>query len=71
MQPANNEEPQLVEAEQLYEKILVYNTNRVVTSLSDNISSVSTFTQQEFQQAFHPDFEAIKNDSNDTMNPPL
>jgi chromosome segregation ATPase len=73
VQPANNEEPLLVEAEQLYEKILVYNTNRVVTSLSDNISSVSTFTQQELcgQQAFHPDFEAIKNDSNDTMNPPL
>jgi|GEM_PF-5577937 len=40
VQPENNEEPLLVEAEQLYEKILENITNKVVTNLSDNISFV-------------------------------
>jgi hypothetical protein len=47
IQPENDEEPILVEAEQLYEKMLENLTNKVVTSLIDNISSVSTFGQQE------------------------
>jgi len=36
VQSANNEEPLLVEAVQLYEKILVYNTNRVVIFYKSN-----------------------------------
>jgi hypothetical protein len=73
VQPANNEEPLLVEAEQLYEKMLENNTNKVVTSLIDNILPVSTFGQLELfsKQAFHPNFDAIKNNSNDTTNPPF
>ena len=45
-------------------------TNKSITSLMENMSSVSTFAQQELcgQQAFHPNFDAIKNDSNDTTN---
>ena len=39
IQPENDEEPALVEAERLYEKMLENITNKVVTSLSDNISS--------------------------------
>ena len=60
LHPANNEEPLLVEAEQLYEKMLENNTNKVVTSLIDNISPVSTFGQQELcrKQAFHPNLDS-------------
>jgi hypothetical protein len=58
VQPENNEEPLLVEAEQLYEKILENITNKVVTNLSDYISFVSVFAQKELyvEQAFHPKF---------------
>ncbi|MGH9979885.1 MAG: hypothetical protein ACRD8Z_29195 [Nitrososphaeraceae archaeon] len=64
----NYDEPIIVEAEQLYEKMLETITNKVVTSLSDNIISVSTFAQQELfgKQAFHPSFDATDNDSNNT-----
>ena len=63
--PENNEEPLLVEVEQLYEKMLGNMTNKVVTSLSDDMSPASIFAQE----AFHPNFEAIKNDSNETPIP--
>gem|GEM_PF-6915195 len=45
-------------------------TNRVATSLSNNISSVSTFAQQELggKQAFHPNFDTIENGLNYTTN---
>ena len=45
--PKNEEEPALVEAERLYEKMLENITNKVVTSLSDNISSMSSFALKE------------------------
>ena len=64
LQPENNEDPLLVEAEQLYEKMLDNITNKTVTNLNDNISSVSTFAQQELCEAFHPNFDAIENNSN-------
>ena len=47
IQPENDEEPALVEAERLYEKMLENITNKVVTNLSDNISSMSSFAQKE------------------------
>jgi hypothetical protein len=70
VQPGINEEPLLVEAEQLYEKMLESITNKVVTSLSDDISSVSTFAQQELreEQAFHPNFDRIENNTINTTN---
>ena len=46
IQPENNEEPILVEAERLYEKMLENFTNKVVKSLSDNISYQSEFAQK-------------------------
>jgi hypothetical protein len=42
-----NDEPILVEAEGLYGKMLENITNRAVTNLSDNISSMSSFAQKE------------------------
>jgi hypothetical protein len=68
MRPENNE-PLLGEAKQLYEKMLENNTNKVVTSLIENIP-VSTFGQKELcgLQAFHPNFDATENDSNNTTN---
>ena len=47
MQPENDEEPTLIEAERLYEKMLESVTNKVVTNLSDNLSSTSSFAQKE------------------------
>jgi hypothetical protein len=36
--------------------------NKVVTNLSDNISSVSTFTERRWcsEQAYHPNFDRIE-----------
>ena len=71
VQPGNNEDPLLVEAENLYAKILENITNKAVTSLSDNIiSSMSTFAQQELceEQAFHPNFDTTENGLNNTTN---
>jgi hypothetical protein len=70
VQPANNEEPLLVEAKQIYEKILESNTNKIVTTVIDNISPMSTFGQKELcgEQAFHPNFDAIENNSNNANN---
>jgi hypothetical protein len=59
--PENDEDFALVEAEQIYEKMLENGTNRIVTNLSDNISAVSTFAQ-----AFHPNFDTIDNNTNNT-----
>jgi hypothetical protein len=69
-QPENEEDLLLVEAERLYAKMLENITNRVVTSLSDNISSVSASVQKEMceEQAFHPNFDASENDSDNTTN---
>ena len=47
IQPENNEEPILVEAEGVYEKMLENFTNKVVTDLSDDISFMSSSTQKE------------------------
>jgi predicted transcriptional regulator len=69
MQPENGEKPLLIDAEQVYEKILENTTNELVTGLSDNISSVSTFLQEgSYKEAFHPNFDAIESDSNNTTN---
>ncbi len=57
-QPENNEEPLLVEADQLYEKMLENITNKIVTNLSDNMSYQPAFAQQQlWKQAFHPNFD--------------
>lgn len=70
LQPENSEDSLLVEAEQLYEKMLESITNKVVTSLSDDISSVSTIVQQEVrgEQAYHPNFDRIENNANYIAN---
>ena len=47
MQPENDEEPALVEAEKLYEKMLENITNKVVINLNENNSSISSFPQKE------------------------
>ena len=47
IQPEIDEEPALVEAERLYEKMLENITNKVVINLNENNSSVSLFTQKE------------------------
>ncbi len=47
IQPEADEELILIEAERLYEKMLENITNRVVTDLSDSISSLPSFTQKE------------------------
>ena len=68
--PENDEDLALVGAEQLYEKMLENFTNKVVTNLSDNVLPVSTFPQKRScgEQAFHPNFGATENGSNDTAN---
>jgi hypothetical protein len=60
----------LVEAEQLYEKMLESITNRVVVNLSDSGSPVSTFAQEELcgEEGFHPNFDTTENDSNDATS---
>ncbi|MGH9977624.1 MAG: hypothetical protein ACRD8Z_17585 [Nitrososphaeraceae archaeon] len=69
MQPENGEEPLLIDAEQVYEKILENTTNELVTGLSDNLSSVSTFLQEgSYREASHPNFDAIESDSHNTTN---
>jgi hypothetical protein len=47
MHPENDEEPLLVEAERLYGKMLENITNKVVISLSNDKSSVSSFPQKQ------------------------
>jgi hypothetical protein len=46
MQP-EKDEPLLIEAEKLYEKMLENITNKTVTNLSDDMSSMSSFAQKE------------------------
>ena len=47
IQPENVEEPILVEAERLYEKMLENITNKVIVNWSNDISFVSSFAQKE------------------------
>ena len=47
IQPENDEEPALVEAERLYGKMLENITNKVVINLNENNSSISSFPQKE------------------------
>jgi hypothetical protein len=47
IQSENDEEPALVEAERLYEKMLENITNKVVINLNENNSSISSFLQKE------------------------
>jgi hypothetical protein len=116
IQPENDEEPTLVEAERLYEKMLQNITNKIVTKLSDNIPSMPPFAQKESseqnlddprtfakeehmnpedkgiernsikehldvpaaghrmisfpysEQAFHPNFDKIENNTNNTTD---
>jgi predicted transcriptional regulator len=71
LQPGSNEDSLLVEAEQLYEKILDNITNNVVTNLSDNMSYHQAFAQQEWckeRQEFHPSFDRVENSTNNTAN---
>ena len=42
----NDDEPALVEAERLYEKMLDNITNKVVINLNENNSSISSFPQK-------------------------
>jgi hypothetical protein len=60
---AENDDPILIEAEQLYEKMLENITNKVVTNLSEDLSSMSSFAQNELrgEQGFHPNFESENN----------
>ena len=64
--PENDEEPALVEAERLYEKMLENITNKVIIGLSDNTSSMSGYAQKELcrEEGFHPNLDMTENDSN-------
>jgi hypothetical protein len=68
--PENDEDLALFDVEQLYGKMLENITNNVVTSLSDNILSISAFAQNRLfrERAFHPNFDATKNDLNNSNN---
>ena len=58
--PENEEEePILVEAEQLYEKMLENITNKVVTNLSDNMSSTSPFVLEESSEFSSDDMRTL------------
>ena len=59
IQSDNDEEPALVEAERLYKKMLENITNKVVTNLGDNISSVSSFAQRESSEQNSDDIRVI------------
>ena len=60
IQPENDQEPALVEAERLYEKMLENITNKVVTNLSDNISSMSSFAQKESSEQNSDDTNLVR-----------
>ncbi len=62
--PENDEDLVLVDAEQLYEKMLVNITNKVVTNLSDNMSYQPAFTETRWygKQASHPNFDTSEKD---------
>jgi hypothetical protein len=62
--------PLLIEAKQLYEKMLENITNKVVITLSDDTSSMSVFAQKRLceEQAFRPNFDRIKNNTNNIAN---
>lgn len=47
----------MVEAKQLYEKMLEKITNKVVTNLSDNISSMPSFAQKESSEQNSDDMQ--------------
>ena len=59
IQPENDEEPILVEAERLYEKMLENITNKVVTNLSDNMSSTSPFVLEESSEFSSDDMRTL------------
>jgi hypothetical protein len=63
--PENDEDLALIDAEQLYEKMAENITNKVVTYLSDNISSMSVFAQNRLygEQAFHPNLTTFTSSS--------
>jgi chromosome segregation ATPase len=60
IQPENDEEPILVEAEKLYEKMLENITNKVVNNLSDDISSVSSSEQNSGDMLPSSDYLYVK-----------
>ena len=62
VQPENDEEPVLVEAEQLYQKIVANITNGTVTNLSDNISSMSSVMQKESSEQNSDDMQTASSD---------
>ena len=59
IQPENNDEPALVEADRLYEKMLENITNKVVTNLnlSDNMSPIPSFSQRESSEQNSEDIQ--------------
>ena len=57
IQPENDEEPLLIEAEGLYEKMLENITNKAVTKLSDKISSMTSFVQKETSEQNSDDMQ--------------
>ena len=57
IQPENDEEPALVEAERLYEKMLESLTNKVVINLNENNSSISSFPQKESSEQNSDDMQ--------------
>ena len=69
IQPENDEEPALVEAERLYGKMLENISNKVVTSLSDNISSTSEFTQKESSEQNSDDMRTFVEEERTVSGP--
>lgn len=62
IQPENDEEPALVEAERLYGKMLENITNKVVTTLSDNLLSMSSFAQKKSSEQNSDDMQTASSD---------
>ena len=69
IQPENNEEPALVEAERLYEKMLENITSKVVTSLSNNISSTLPFALEESSELNSNDMRTLAKEERTLSHP--
>ena len=69
IQPENDEEPALVEAEKLYEKMLENITNKVVINLNENNSSISSFPQKESSELNSDDMRTLAKEERTLSHP--
>jgi predicted transcriptional regulator len=69
IQPESGEEPILVEAEELYKKMLENITNKVVTNLSDNVIYTSSFAQKESSEQNSDDMRTFAKEERTLSDP--